>query len=457
MVQACPIAPVQQPLPHSRRADTLRVVNDTAAWPAPTADGPVSATVRVPGSKSATNRALILAALSTGPSTIRAALAARDTHLMAGALTQLGIDIREVRTDAVGNIDWAVTPGPLHGNTHIHVGLAGTVMRFVPPLAALANGPVDFDGDDRARERPLGPMIDALRSLGVSCTDANGSLPLRVDGTGHVRGGVIDIDASASSQFVSGLLLSAARFDEGLTLTHTGPTLPSLPHIDMTMHMLVEHDVHVDFDRDAARWHLTPTTITARDRIIEPDLSNAGPFLAAAMVTAGSVTIPDWPRHTTQAGDALRGIFARMGASVHLGELGLTLSGPDVIDGIDVDLHDIGELTPTVTAVAALASTPSHLHGIGHLRGHETDRLAALAEMITELGGRVEQTEDGLRITPSPLHGGIVDSYADHRMATAAAILGLVTPGIAIRDIATTGKTLPDFPGMWHSMISGTA
>ncbi len=432
-------------------------MKSSAAWPAPAAEGPISATVRVPGSKSATNRALVLAALADGPSTIKRALLARDTHLMAGALTAMGTDITEIKADRVGNVDWQVTPGPLHGNTRVDVGLAGTVMRFVPPVAALATGPVDCDGDPRARERPLGPMIHALRSIGVACTDADGYLPLRIDGTGHVRGGVVDIDASASSQFVSGLLLSAARFDEGLTLTHTGPSLPSLPHIEMTLHMLIEHGVHVDFDREKARWHLTPTHITAHDRIIEPDLSNAGPFLAAAMVTAGSVVIRDWPRHTTQAGDDLRGLFAQMGASLHYLEGDLILSGPDVITGIDVDLHDIGELTPTVAAVAALASTPSHLRGIAHLRGHETDRLAALADMIGSLGGKVEQTEDGLIITPAPLHGGVVSSYGDHRMATAAAILGLVVPGVEILDIATTGKTLPDFPGMWAAMISGTA
>lgn len=432
-------------------------MDDTAAWPAPTAEGPISATVRIPGSKSATNRALVLAALADGPSTIKRALLARDTHLMAGALTALGTDVVEIKTDRVGNVDWHVTPGPLHGNAHINVGLAGTVMRFVPPVAALARGPVDFDGDPRARERPLGPMIDALGAIGVSCTSSDGFLPLRIDGTGGARGGVIDIDASASSQFVSGLLLSAARFDDGLTLTHTGPSLPSLPHIEMTLHMLTEHGVRIDFDRERATWHLAPTPITAFDRIIEPDLSNAGPFLAAAMVTGGSVSIPDWPRHTTQAGDALRGIFAQMGADLHYLEGDLTISGPDHITGIEADLHDIGELTPTIAAVAALAATPSHLRGIAHLRGHETDRLAALAEMINSLGGHVEQTDDGLIITPTPLHGGTVSSYGDHRMATAAAIIGLVVPGIHIRDIETTGKTLPDFPGMWSAMISGTA
>jgi 3-phosphoshikimate 1-carboxyvinyltransferase len=426
----------------------------TGAWPAPTAPGPISATVAVPGSKSATNRALVLAALADGPSTVSAALSARDSHLMAGALTALGVDILEVGTDSVGNIDWRVTPGPLHGNAHIDVGLAGTVMRFLPPVAALATGPVDFDGDPRARERPLGPMLDALRALGVSCTDTSGALPIRIEGTGAVRGGAVDIDASASSQFVSGLLLSAARFDSGLTLTHTGRDLPSQPHIAMTLHMLGEHGVHVDFDADSATWTLAPAAIRAFDRRIEPDLSNAGPFLAAAMATAGTVTIPGWPRHTTQAGDELRGLLAEMGGRVDLHGDGLTVTGPGAIRGIDVDLGQVGELTPVIAALAVLADSPSRLRGIGHLRGHETDRLAALAEMITALGGSARETDDGLVIEPSALQGATVSSYGDHRMATAAAVIGLVVPGVRILDIGTTAKTLPDFTGMWQRMLA---
>jgi 3-phosphoshikimate 1-carboxyvinyltransferase len=429
----------------------------TDAWPAPTAAEPVSATVAVPGSKSATNRALVLAALADGPSTVSAALAARDTRLMAQALSSLGVDIREVGTDAVGNIDWQVAPGPLHGDVSIDVGLAGTVMRFLPPVAALATGSVDFDGDPRARERPLGPMLDALRALGVAVTDTGGFLPLSIDGTGAVRGGAVDIDASASSQFVSGLLLSAARFDDGLTLTHTGRDLPSQPHIAMTLHMLSEHGVHVDFDADTATWTLAPAPIRAVDRRIEPDLSNAGPFLAAAMATAGTVTIPGWPRHTTQAGDDLRGLLAEMGGHVDLHADGLTVSGPGAIQGIDVDLGQVGELTPVIAALAALAETPSRLRGIAHLRGHETDRLAALAEMLTALGGSARETDDGLLIEPSTLHGATVSSYGDHRMATAAAVIGLVVPGVRIMDIGTTAKTLPDFTGMWQRMLTAGA
>ena len=437
-------------------ADTLTAV-DTAdvAWPAPTADGPVDAEVRIPGSKSATNRALVLAALADGPSTITRGLLARDTALMVAALRALGSGIDEA-PEPEGNVTWRMTPGPIIAAGRIDVGLAGTVMRFVPPVAALASGTTDFDGDPRARERPLGPMIGALRDLGVACEDADGYLPLRIDGSGRVRGGAVDIDASASSQFVSGLLLAGARFDEGLTLTHTGRSLPSQPHIAMTLHMLGEHGVGVEFDAERATWTLAPTAIVAVDRSIEPDLSNAGPFLAAALATAGTVTVPGWPRHTTQAGDHLRGLLAEMGARVDLGDAGLTVTGPGAIRGIDADLGDVGELTPVVAALCALADSPSRLRGIAHLRGHETDRLAALAEMITSLGGSARETDDGLEVSPATLRGAAVSSYDDHRMATAAAVIGLVVPGVRIDGIATTAKTLPDFPGMWQRMLART-
>ena len=427
---------------------------DDRSWPAPLAEGSIDAVVAVPGSKSATNRALVLAALADRPSTISGALLARDTTLMVDALEALGASMG--RTDAgEGNATWQVTPGPLVAAGQIDVGLAGTVMRFVPPIAALAVGSTDFDGDPRARERPLGPMISALRDLGVACVDTDGFLPLRVDGTGRVPGGEVNIDASASSQFVSGLLLSAARFDAGMTLTHTGRSLPSQPHIAMTLHMLAEHGVHVDFDADRMTWTLPPGPITARDRTIEPDLSNAGPFLAAAVATAGTVTVPGWPHHTTQAGDQLRWLLAQMGARVHLGDDGLTVTGPDSILGVDVDLSDVGELTPVVAALCALADSPSRLRGIAHLRGHETDRLAALVEMITTLGGTAYETADGMAIEPASLHGATVSSYDDHRMATAAAVIGLVVPEVRVTGMEATTKTLPNFPGMWQRMLEG--
>ncbi len=440
-------------------------------WPAPLATRPVTARIAVPGSKSQTNRALLLAALADAPSQVFGALQARDTTLMIDALTALGAQVATRPGRIAGTIDCRIDPMPASTvipSTDMHdmdrtrtdpvridVGLAGTVMRFIPPMAALTSAAVTLDGDPRARERPLGPMLDALRELGVDVIDAGGYLPIIIDGVGYVEGGEVRIDASASSQFVSGLLLSAARFDQGLQLTHIGAHLPSQPHIDMTIAMLAEHgvQVHRSGSPEHPTWHIHHGPIAAIDRVIEPDLSNAAPFLVAALVTGGRVTVPDWPDHTTQAGDALRELLQAMGARVERDGAGLSVTGTGEVRGLTADLHDIGELAPVLAAAAALATTPSHLSGIGHLRGHETDRLDALVEMIGSLGGDVVAGEDDLRITPAPLRGGTVSSYGDHRMATAAAVLGLVTPDVHILDIATTQKTLPDFPGMWRDML----
>ncbi|MFI6868761.1 3-phosphoshikimate 1-carboxyvinyltransferase [Nocardia sp. NPDC050406] len=418
-------------------------------WPAPHVDAPVHATVTLPGSKSITNRALILAALADQPSTLTGALRSRDTDLMINALRALGVGI-EGDGDTV-----TVTPAAQLSSATVDCGLAGTVMRFLPPVAALARGDVAFDGDEQARIRPLSTILDALRSLGV---DIDGdALPFVVHGTGTLRGGPVTIDASGSSQFVSGLLLSAARFEQGVTVHHQGAPLPSMPHIEMTVQMLRQADVRVEAPEDPRKpqvWTVSPGPIRAVDWEIEPDLSNATPFLAAAAVTGGAVSIPHWPRYTTQPGDVIREILVRMGAEATFYDSVLTVRGPERLAGIDIDLHDVGELTPTVAALAALADSPSRLRGIAHLRGHETDRLAALSTEINRLGGKVTETEDGLIIDPTPLSGGTWHSYADHRMATAGAILGLAVPGIEIEDIGTTAKTLPNFVKLWEGMLS---
>ncbi|WP_241665826.1 3-phosphoshikimate 1-carboxyvinyltransferase [Prescottella subtropica] len=421
-------------------------------WRAPRAEHPVDASVTLPGSKSITNRALVLAALASGPSTITGTLRSRDTDLMIDGLRTLGAAITEVDSDPT---TLRVVPAPLHGGD-IDCGLAGTVMRFLPPVAALADGTALIDGDEQARTRPLGTILEALRGLGA---DVHGdALPLTVHGRGGLRGGTVTIDASGSSQFVSGLLLSAARFDDGVTVRHQGGPLPSMPHIDMTVEMLREAGVTVLTPGESGEpdtWKVLPGSISPVDWAIEPDLSNATPFLAAAAVTGGTVRVPLWPSRTTQPGDAIRGILTDMGADVALSDGILTVTGPKTLHGIDIDLHDIGELTPTVAALAALADGPSVLRGIAHLRGHETDRLAALATEIGKLGGAVTETDDGLRIEPRPLHGGQWHSYADHRMATAGAILGLVVDGVDVQDVGTTAKTLPGFENLWAAILSG--
>jgi 3-phosphoshikimate 1-carboxyvinyltransferase len=388
---------------------------------------------------------------------------------MAAGLRALGVEIEDVPAEGhhgagmpvheVSAVaDWVVRPPEtLRGGVHVDVGLAGTVMRFLPPAAALAYGRVEFDGDPQARVRPMGPVLDALRTLGVALDDGGrGTLPIVVDGTGSVRGGLVTLDASSSSQFISALLLAGARYDEGVTVHHDGKPVPSEPHIAMTVETLRDAGVVVD-DAEPNTWRVEPSEISSLDVLIEPDLSNAGPFLAAALVTAGRVRVPDWPQHTTQAGDALRDILDGMGADVSLDRSGLTVTGTGEIEGIDVDLHDASELTPVVAALAAVAQSPSWIRGVAHIRGHETDRIAALATELNALGGSVTETEDGLRITPKPLRGGRFHSYHDHRMATAGAVLGLRIPGVVVEDIATTAKTLPDFTGLWAAMLGADA
>jgi 3-phosphoshikimate 1-carboxyvinyltransferase len=416
-------------------------------WSAPRARQPLDATVRLPGSKSLTNRALILAAIADRPSTLIRPLLARDSWLMADALRALGTAIHTVEDG------WRVTPDALHGPAAVDCGLAGTLMRFLPPVAALADGPVDFDGDLRARERPMQAMIGALRKLGVEIEDdGRGTLPFRLIGAGGVDGGAVTIDASASSQYVSGLLLAAARYRDGIDLRHDGKPVPSQPHIDMTIRQLRTRGVEVD-DAEPNRWRVAPGPIEALDIVIEPDLSNAAPFLAAALVTRGRVRVTDWPDDTDQAGAAVPSLLSQMGGEVVRDGTDLVVSGTGPIEGITADLHDVGELTPVVTALCALADGPSQLSGIAHLRGHETDRLAALSQEINGLGGDVTPLEDGLRIVPKPLRGGIFASHADHRMAHAGAVLGLATDGVCVDDIDATAKTYPGFADAWEQLV----
>jgi 3-phosphoshikimate 1-carboxyvinyltransferase len=399
-----------------------------------------------------TARALVLAALSDGPSTLREPLRARDTELMAAGLRGIGTHV-----SMMDDQRWVVRPGPLRGPAQVEVGLAGTVMRFLPPVAALAEGPVTFDGDPPARRRPLRPLLDALRTAGARVSAAaEGGLPLTVHGTGVVTGGEVSLDASASSQLVSGLLLAAPRFTRGLVVRHTGARVPSRPHLRMTAQMLRAAGAGVD-DGTEDRWVVEPGRLAGRAWEIEPDLSGAAPFLAAALVTGGEVTVPGWPLSTTQPGDQLRELLERLGGSCTPTPAGMTVRAGGGLTGIDADLSDVSELAPVVAALCVLADGPSRLSGIAHIRGHETDRLAALARELGGLGAEVEPTSDGLVIRPRPLHGAAFETYHDHRMAHAAAVVGLVVPGVRLTDVACTGKTLPQFPALWSSMVTGQA
>jgi len=428
-------------------------------WSAPFRGGltsvgePINAKISIPGSKSATNRALILAAIAKTPSRLRKPLSSRDADLMVKGLQSLGCKIDEIKKEQ--GFDYQITPQKLSGPTQIDVGNAGTVMRFLPPIASLATGLVHFDGDARSHERPLEPVIKALEQLGASIEHGNKyRLPLTINGSGEIKGGEVEVDASASSQFISALMLLGPATKNGLTIRNIGKSLPSMPHIEMTIQMLRQFGATVEIGENS--WVVDSGDLLGQDLTIEPDLSNAAPFMAAAMICGGSVEILDWPKSTSQPGDQLRDIFAKMGARIEQSNNGLKISGSGKINGIDIDLHDVGELTPSIAAVAALASSPSTLRGIAHLRLHETDRLAALANEINNLGGDVTEGPGELLIKPAKLVASqIFKSYEDHRMATAGAIIGLAVKDLIVENIETTKKTLPDFPGMWQEMLNG--
>ncbi|MGB5952972.1 MAG: 3-phosphoshikimate 1-carboxyvinyltransferase [Ornithinimicrobium sp.] len=422
-------------------------------WPAPHTCAPVSGSVRVPGSKSLTNRYLALASLADGPSVLRHPLTSRDTTLMRSALTQLGTQIEIDEAAAT----WTVTPPSIiRPETRIDAGLAGTVMRFVPAIAALATGSTTFDGDEHARSRPIGPLINALRDLGVDIDDGGDPhLPFVVHGNAVMPGGEVGLDASQSSQFVSALLLVGARFEAGLTLRHTGQRMPSRPHIQMTVQTLEQAGVNAR-ETEPGVWRVEPGPIRRFDVTVEPDLSSAAPFLALAAVTGGSITVAGWPTRTTQAGNMMPQVLTAMGATVDWVEGALTVTGPPrgTLRGLDLDLSDFGELTPVIAAVAALASTRSRLRGVEHLRGHETDRLAALHTELTRLGSDVTEHDDGMTIRPATLRGARLQTYGDHRMAMAAAVLGAAVEGISVVDVQTTSKTYPGFEDTWSALVS---
>jgi 3-phosphoshikimate 1-carboxyvinyltransferase len=425
-------------------------------WAAPLAQKPINSTLTIPGSKSLTNRYLIIAALAQSPSKLIAPLYSRDSELMVAGLRALGVSISELENNSSAVPDLVIEPAELFGPAGIDVGNAGTVMRFLPPVAALAKGLIHFDGDPRSHERPIAPVIKALEDLGATINhDGRYRLPMTINGGGKLSGGVLEIDASASSQFISSLMMIGAKCSNGLTIVNQGEKLPSLPHIEMTIAALADFGVQVETIKinNKVSWRIEPTTFNGIEKIIEPDLSNAAPFMAAAIATEGEVIIKHWPSKTTQAGDSLREIFSEMGAKIEFVPDGLSVKGSGKIFGIDRDLHEVGELAPSIAALAALAQTPSHLRNIGHLRLHETDRLAAITREVNNLGGKVREEENSLYIEPAKLHGGIFHTYEDHRLATAGAIIGLLTPGVEVENIATTRKTIPDFPGLWNELL----
>lgn len=422
-------------------------------YTAPPAPGPLSATLTIPGSKSLTNRELVLAAIADGPGRLIAPLHSDDSQRMIDALRALGVGVEEVEGTGTFGPDLLVTPAPLRAGATVDCGQAGTVMRFIAPIAGLSEGEVHLTAHESALHRPMGTMISALRDLGVDVDDEGSwSLPFTVRGHGRIRGGRVEIDASGSSQFVSGLLLAAPRFDVGLHLVHTGDRLPSMPHIDMTVEALHRRGIRVE--RPApGEWLVEAGVPRAKELAIEPDLSNAAPFLAAALVTGGEVSVSGWPPHSTQPGGLLPELLTTLGARAGRRAGVLTVRGGERICGAALDLSAASELAPTFVGLAAFADEPTTIFGIGHIRGHETDRIAALIANLRALGGEIEELPDGLRITPVPLHGGPWGAFHDHRMATTGALIGLAVDGVEIDDIGTTAKTLPEFVQLWEGML----
>lgn len=419
-----------------------------STWSAPRASSPLDAVVALPGSKSLTNRALVLAALAEGRSVIRRPLRSRDTELMAAALRVLGVAVFD------DGENWVVDgcPGPLvPTGAAIDVGNAGTVARFLPPVAALSTGSVSFDGDPAMRERPLGRLLVAMRELGADLTSVDG-LPTTVHGAGTLRGGPVVVDASQSSQLVSGLLLVGPRTTDGIAVRHEGGRLPSAPHLAMTVDALRAHGATVD-DTVRGEWRVAPGPLLAVDAVVEPDLSTAAAYLAAPLVAGGSVTVDGWPLHTRQPGAVLPDLLEQMGGVVTRTATSVTVAAGTGLHGIDADLGDAPELTMVLTALAALADSPSQFRGVAHIRVQETNRLKALVTELGRAGGDAEETDDGLIVRPVPLSGALLSSYDDHRVAMAWAVLGLGVDGIEIDDIGTTRKTVPDFVGSWSRLL----
>jgi len=435
-----------------------------APWAAPRAERAVQARLRLPGSKSMTNRALVLAALAAGPTEIRNPLRARDSLLMAGALRALGATVE--MGPAAGSA-WLVSPGWTSTGTRVDVGNAGTVMRFVPPVATLVPAAVEFHGDPRAAQRPVAAIITALREIGADIDDGGrGAIPFTVHGTGSLPGGAVTVDASASSQLVSGLLLAAPRYEKGLEVRHRGPRAPSAPHIAMTVQMLREAGAAVETATAGSAgppggvggvpdtWYIHPGVISSPAIIVQPDLVNSAPFLAAALLTGGSVTILGWPAQTSQPARQILDVFTQLGGCAAMGPDGLTVTGSGQVRAVTADLTDCSEISLVVGALAALADGPSVLTGIGHQRLQETDRLGALATELNALGGSVTELPDGVRIEPRPLRASRpFDTYDDHRLVMAAAVLGLAVPGLLVANVATVGKTFPDFTRRWAAML----
>jgi 3-phosphoshikimate 1-carboxyvinyltransferase len=403
---------------------------------------PIDAGVAVPGSKSITNRALLIAALAGGRTTLRGALHSDDTRYMAGALRALGIAVEEDADRARFVVDGLGGRFPATV-ADLDVGASGTAARFLTAALTLGRGRYTLDGVPRMRERPIQPLLDALHQLGAGARSLhdNGCPPVVVEAAG-LAGGTCAVRGDISSQYLSALLMVGPRGAGGLTVRVEGE-LVSRPFVDLTMAVMRHFGAAVR--KEQGRFLVPPGHYAARDYAIEPDATAASYFFAAAALTGGRVRVEGLGRDSMQGDLAFVDVLGRMGCAVERGERSVTVSGPSRLAGIDVDLGAISDTAQTLAALAPFAAGPVTLRNLAHTRHQETDRLAAVAIELRRLGGRVDERPDGLTIHPAELHGGTVQTYGDHRMAMSFALLGLRVPGIRIADPGCVAKTFPDY------------
>lgn len=406
---------------------------------------PVDADVQVVGSKSYTNRALIVAALARGPSQLSGALFSDDTRYMAESLRQLGVGVtadEDARTLTVQGIAGKVTAD----RARCFVGNAGTAARFLPAVMALGSGVYEIDGIARMRERPIAPLVDALTRLGVriEALGQPGCFPLRIHG-GALRGGRVSISGNVSSQYVSGLMLAAPAMADGLTIDIEGE-LVSRPYLEMTAQLMRDFGASVA-QPTARSFAIATGGYDGRAYGIEPDASAASYFFGAAAITGGRVRVSGLGTRSLQGDRGLVHILAEMGCTVREGDDFTELTGPapGTLRGVEVDMADLSDVAQTLAVVAPFATSPTRVTGIGFIRRKETDRIGAVVRELTRLGVRAVEEEDGFVVHPGAPTPGDVDTYDDHRMAMSFALIGLVRPGIRIRDPRCVSKTFPTY------------
>jgi 3-phosphoshikimate 1-carboxyvinyltransferase len=408
----------------------------------PQAPGPVRGSIRPPGSKSITNRALVCAALAEGTSLLTGALDSQDTRVMATGLAALGADV---------TADWPRGEIRVQGTTgsipvraaSLDCAASGTTMRFLSAICGLGHGHYRLDGTPRMRQRPIGDLIDALRSLGVDATaESPGGCPPVVIHAAGLSGGSTRICGSTSSQFASGLAMAAACTPQGMHLEFTG-TLVSVPYLDMTRRVMTSFGGRITDEADGS-WTVAATGYHGCRYAIEPDASAASYFFALAALTGGSVRVEGLSRRSMQGDVAFCTALEQMGCRVDWDDDAITVSGR-AAHGVDIDMNAISDTVPSLAVVALFADGPTAIRNVAHIRDKETDRIGDLARELRRLGAVVDERTDGMTITPAPLHGASLRTYDDHRMAMSLALAGLRVPGVWIEDPGCVGKTFPDY------------